>query len=115
MCATAQTIADFGSEYWAGTPTDEGMNLREAKILGALAKLAGLRVAIGSYISHSSVLEMEMAESTFLREITGGNFGVHNREPDLERVRTCQHAASEVIVRIRRSRLADLRGIRRRG
>jgi hypothetical protein len=89
MCVTAQTIADFGSEYWAGTPTDEGMNLREAKILGGLTKLAGLRVAIGSYISNSSVQEMEAAESTFLRAITGGDFGVHIENPTLN---GCVHA-----------------------
>jgi hypothetical protein len=113
-CAAAQEAADLASEYWSGSSTDQGMALREAKILGYIAKMAGLRVLLGAHGSSSAVREMEIAERVFLRHTTGGEFGVHNRTPEPQRVLQCQRAAADFTVTVRRARLSDLRGLRRR-
>jgi hypothetical protein len=115
LCTTAQDAADLASDYWSGTAHDAGMSLREAKILAHLAKMAGLRVLLANYGSQSAIHEMEVAESSFLRQTTGGNFGVHNRQSEPQRVLACQRAASDFVVAVRRTRLADLRGFWRRG
>jgi hypothetical protein len=115
LCAAAQHGADLASEYWTGTVMDDGMALREAKIFASLRKMAGFRVLLQGYGSRSTVQEMQLAESHFLRGTTGGNFGVHNRVAEPQKVLECQAAAADFIVAIRRARLADLRGFWRRG
>jgi hypothetical protein len=114
LCTTAQEAADLASSYWAGGAQDDGMPLREAKIFAQLAKMAGLRVLLETYGSESSIREMQVAESLFLRQTTGGDFGVHNRTAQPQRIFACQRAAADFVVAIRRARLADLRGFWRR-
>jgi hypothetical protein len=114
LCETALATADLAAEYWQGTAQDDGMALREAKIMGALRRIAGLRVMLSDYTSASSVNELEVAEQNFVREVSGGQFGVHNRTADLQRIISCQHVANELVLRARRARLRDLRGWRRR-
>lgn len=110
LCAVVLDTAALASEYWAGSARDEGMRLLEAKIQGHLIKIAGLRVMLSGYISNSASREMERAESLFIRQTTGGDFGVHDRTTDLQRVVGCQCAAAELIVAIRTARLKDWRG-----
>jgi hypothetical protein len=114
LCLTAQDAADLASDYWSGTALDEEMNLREAKILAHLAKMAGLRVLLSGYGSQATSREMEVSESIFLRQTTGGAFGVHNRTAEPQRILACQRAAADFVVAVRRARLNDLRGFWRR-
>lgn len=110
LCSIILETADIAAIYWAGTAADEGMRLSEAKVSAYLMRIAGIRVLLTEDISGSAVNEIQIAESNFLREVSGGQFGVHNRESDIERIARCQFAASELILAARRARLRDLRG-----
>jgi hypothetical protein len=113
LCDTAEKIADLGSEYWAAAAqADPALKLKESKIVAAFSMLAGLRVMLSDLISEKGSSELREAEQRFFREVTGGDFGVHNRQASVEKVVSCQHEASRFIVAVRRSRLADLRGFR---
>jgi hypothetical protein len=114
ICTAISDTANLASEYWAGDAKDEGMKLREAKIKGQLLRVAGLRVLLSPYGSQSASNEMAEAESRFIRQTTGGDFGVHNRVSEHDRVITCQCAAAELIIAVRRARLQDIRGVRTR-
>jgi hypothetical protein len=50
------------------------------------------------------------AEMAFIRETTGGEFAVHNRTVSAVRAASAQHAASALIVEIRRARMQALQG-----
>src|SRR5687767_5864046 len=56
--------------------------IEEAKIQSAIAKIAGLRVLLEGFTSKAMVAELRSAEAAFLREATGGDFGVHNGTAD---------------------------------
>lgn len=111
LCAGIQEIANLAAEYWAGTPQDVGMNIREAQIVASLKRIAGLRVLLSEFVSNAATAELEAAEATFFRAVTGGNFGVHNRTAESIRIPRCYSEAAAMIVTVRRSRLRDLRGL----
>jgi hypothetical protein len=115
LCSTILDTADLASDYWSGSAADEGMRLCESKIVASLKRIGGLRVILSQYISRSAHNELAQAESALLRETTGGNFGVHNRQPDPQKILSCQAVASDCVITIRRARMSDLRGFRRRG
>ena len=100
LCAIVADTADLASDYWNKDQTNDA-RLEEAKIMSGLAKVAGLRVLLESFTSSATGRELQLAEAVFLRETTGGNFGVHDRTADLDRVSGCQHAAAMFIVVIR--------------
>lgn len=114
LCTTTQEIAGLAAEYWADTPQAPGMNVREAQIFAFMRRIAGLRVLLSEFVSRTSHSEIVAAEAFLIRSVTGGDFGVHNRTADNERVLASQYAAAEMILAARRSRLRDLRGLWRR-
>jgi hypothetical protein len=115
LCESVLDTAVLAAEYWEGTAQDAGMRLREAKILSSLRRIAGLRVLLSDFVSASAQREMEVSESAFIREVSGGQFGVHNRTADVQRIMGCHFIATELILTARRARLRDLRGLWMRG
>lgn len=114
LCVAIVDTANLAAEYWSEDAQSQGASLCEAKIRSHLIKIAGLRVILADHVSRSTSREMEVAESAFIRQTTGGQFGAHNRTADMQRVIGCHCAAAELIVAIRRARLRDLQGLRRR-
>jgi hypothetical protein len=110
LVTTVLDTADLASEYWSKDAQAAGVALCEAKIRAQLIKIAGFRVLLTDHVSASAAREMERAESLFIRQTTGGQFGVHNRVPEMQRIVGCQFSASELTVAIRRARLHDLKG-----
>lgn len=113
LCDLIAETAEVASGYWAKNQTNDAY-LEEARITAGLARIAGLRVLLEGFTSSASVGEMRSAEATFLRDATGGNFGVHNRTADLRRAGGCHHSGAHFIVAVRRARMYDLRGWRQR-
>jgi hypothetical protein len=111
LCTATHEIASLAAAYWAGTPQDPSMNVREAQIIASMRRIAGLRVLLSEFVSRASDAEIVAAEAFFIRSVTGGDFGVHNRTADSERMLACQYAAAEMVLAARRSRLLDLRGL----
>ena len=114
LCSAAVEIADLAADYWQGTAQDLGISLREAKIIAHLRKIAGLRVLLANYISASAMEELQLTETAFFREVSGGQFGVHNRTAESQRIIGCQSVAAELMLTARRARLRDLEGLWRR-
>lgn len=114
LCAMIDSAAEFGSDYWSIDQSVTGALINEAKLQAQLMKIAGLRASLESEMSQSSIAELRRAESVFLREATGGNFGVHNRVSDLFRAIATRHSAAQFVVAIRAARMRDLRGWQRR-
>ena len=79
-----------------------------------LAIIAGLRALLEGFTSSAAIDELRSAEAAFLREITGGDFGVHSRVANLQRATACHHSAAHFIIAIRRARMYDLRGWKQR-
>jgi hypothetical protein len=113
LCNSVAETADLASGYWAENQTNNAY-LEEARITAGLVRIAGLRVLLEGFTSSASVGELRSAEATFLRNVTGGDFGVHNRTANLERAAGCHHSAASFIVTVRRARIYDLRGWRQR-
>jgi hypothetical protein len=114
LCQVVSDTAELASEYWQGTAQDPGMAVREARILASTRRIAGLRVLLIDHVSAAALTEIQAAESAFLREVSGGQFGVHNRVPDFQRIISTRSAGVELILTARRARLRDLRGMWRR-
>jgi hypothetical protein len=115
LCEAALNTADLAAEYWQGAAQDAEMSLREAKILASLRRVAGLRVLLSDHMSASAMRDMQITESAFIREVSGGQFGVHNRTADTQRIMRSHFAATELILTARRARLRALRGLWTRG
>src|SRR5262249_52108587 len=99
-------VAELSSDYWCTDYTSSSAKLLfEARIRAGLARIAGLRALLESGLSRSGCAELQSAESDFLRETTGGDFGVHNRASDLSRMIACQFTAAAFVVNIRRARM----------
>jgi hypothetical protein len=113
LCDLDVATADIASVYWAKDQTNEAY-LQEARITATLGRIAGLRVLLESFTSTASASELRSAEATFLRDATGGDFGVHNRTANLGRAAGCHHSAAHFNVAIRRARMYDLRGWKQR-
>jgi hypothetical protein len=109
MCQIIEDTTAVSSAYWMKAQSAE-CSVEEAQIRAGLAKIAGLRVLLEGYTSNVSTRELRAAEAAFLRETTGGDFGVHNRTADIERATGCYYSAAAFIVAIRQGRMNDLRG-----
>lgn len=114
LCSSILETADLAADYWGSNAQDEGMLQRQAAIQGQIAKMAGLRSLLSAYVSRSCARELAQAESIFIRQTTGGEFGVHNRTAEPQRIVECHCGAADFVVAIRRARLSDLKGFRRR-
>ncbi|MBN9440349.1 hypothetical protein [Bosea sp. (in: a-proteobacteria)] len=114
LYAEIKLAADDATIYWQTEPAADDIVLKSARTLAALARLDGLRSAIASHLSVSASKEMAAAGSEFMREATGGDFGVHNRNPDILRAARIQQQASAYAVAVRKARMEDLKGLRRR-
>jgi len=108
MCECIGRTADLAAEYWfAETVTKQ----QEAEVLAGLSRIAGMRVMLGPVISASATSELRASESLFLRQTTGGNFGVHNRTSDINRAMACIHQGAHFVNAVRTARLRDLQGM----
>jgi hypothetical protein len=107
-------VAACASDYWQLAHTDPKVKIEGVKVRAGMARLDGLRSALRSVISASATEEIAIASSTFLRSCTGGDFGVHNRAPDILRASEILLVAASFSVAIRSARMKDMEGWRRR-
>lgn len=114
FCDIVAKTADVASEYWRVDQIHPDAQLNEVKLRSGLARIAGLRVLLEGELSGTSTKELRAAEVAFLRQTTGGEFGVHNRTADLTRFAGSQFSAANFVVAARQARMRDLRGFRQR-
>jgi hypothetical protein len=109
LCAEISKLADYGSEYWLTAQTDTKIPVLQARISSGLVRIATIRVTLGGFVSGLSGDRLIELERNFVRQMTGGDFGVHNRVESQANAAATQHAASALVIEIRRSRLATFR------
>lgn len=114
LVSQIDAAATAAQAYWQKPPTDSEIRLAAAKVRAAIARIDGLLSALSPFLSSPANKEMVTVASQFLREATGGDFGVHNRPEDLNRSMQVLLMAAEYTVVVRRARMRDLEGWRRR-
>jgi hypothetical protein len=117
ICKEANEVAILARDYWIKSAQEvaQGVEaLLATDIKVRMLKIAGLRTMIEQMLSQSATKELIRAEQLLLREITGGNFGVHNRNLDIERARSVLYEASNFTVAVRSARMNDIKGWRQR-
>lgn len=107
-------VATTAAAYWQLDYTDPTVKIEGTKVRAGLARLDGLRSALRNVMSLSATNEISIAASDFLRSCTGGDFGVHNRQTDVIRASEILLVAASFCVAIRRARMQDVEGWRRR-
>ena len=107
-------VATTASAYWQLDYADPIVKIEGTKVRAGLARLDGLRSALQNVMSVPATNEISGAASDFLRACTGGNFGVHNRQTDVIRASEILLVAASFCVAIRRARMQDVEGWRRR-
>jgi hypothetical protein len=104
ICADIRAVADLASDYWLKPPAND-LKPVEARIAARIRLIEELRSAT-SYVAPEINSDAVLAASQeFLREVTGGDFGVHNRDQDFDRACNAQHLATRFIATIRRTRI----------
>jgi hypothetical protein len=108
------STAISATDYWAAKATDPDLKIKAAKVMAGIARINGLTSTLAEFISGPASKEIALESSRFLRTATGGNFGVHNRDDDINRAAEILSAAALFAIECRRARLRDLKGLRRR-
>jgi hypothetical protein len=106
LCTEIMKLADLASEYWITPQTDAKIPVLQARISSGLVRIATIRVTLSYFVKGLGDDRIVNLESNFVRETTGGDFGVHNRAISQASAAAAQHAGSALVVEIRRSRLA---------
>lgn len=114
LCDEIDRVANLASSYWQLPPSHQDVPILAAKVNAGLFKIAGLRAALSDFVSASASKEMAEAESILLRNTTGEGFGVHNRVEDLQTATQVFRTAATYTVAVRKARLKDIKGYRRR-
>ncbi|QOZ09565.1 hypothetical protein [Bradyrhizobium sp. CCBAU 51765] len=107
LCAEITKLADLASEYWITPQADAKIPVLQARISSGLVRIATMRVTLSKFVLGLADERLVDLESSFVRQATGGDFGVHNRAPSQSTAAAAQHAGSALVVEIRRSRLAS--------
>jgi hypothetical protein len=110
LCAEIAKLADFGSEYWLLPQTDDKVPVLQARLTSGMLRIATIRVSLAGLVKGLGNDRIVQAEMVFIRETTGGDFGVHNRAVSAAYAASAQHSASALIVEIRRARMQALQG-----
>jgi hypothetical protein len=107
LCEEIRQTAELGSEYWL-VSEDAARPIAATRIQTRVTLLEGLRHLAGRDAPELLDTEVSVQAGRYLRTLTGGDFGVHNRVPDIERAREIQRAASAYIREVRRARLGAI-------
>lgn len=117
LCNHVSTAGELANLYWKSDQKElhsaKEVDL-ETKILAKLHAIGSLRVAIEKDISASAKDSLAQAEASLMRELTGGDFGIHNRTADIQRAKASIMQAAMCVTTIRAARLEDMRGWRQR-
>lgn len=105
---------NIAHEYWKTEYTDELIELKSVQVQASIARIDGIRSTLAKFVSWSASNEISEAASKFLRETTGGSFGVHNRRKDITRAKSGLLASVAFSNACRRAQLMDLQGWKRR-
>jgi hypothetical protein len=114
MCKVVGDTAKLAQEYWLLNQQEITDQLLATKIVSAQSKLSEMRLRLEEFISKRSANEIVAAEQDFQRNLTGGDFGVHNRVRDFERAKITIFSAHKYETAIRMSRLGDIKGLWRK-
>jgi hypothetical protein len=109
-----KAAGEQASEYWRMPQISPDLNIRATAIQSTIARIDGTRSTLAEFMSPRANEEIAAHAATFLRQATGGNFGVHNREAEESRAAAAQLAAANYAVWSRRARMRDLKGWFRR-
>ena len=110
MCRTLSELSQMGQNYWLTDQAAQTDHLLATKIQSSQMKLSEMRLKLEGFISKVATREIVESEQKFQREISGGNFGVHNRLEDIERARRVIYSGQSYETTIRMSRLHDMKG-----
>jgi hypothetical protein len=102
-CADIRSVADLATDYWNKPATNE-LRPTEARIAARIRLIMELRQAIAAAAPEIGSERLTEVAQDFLRTVTGGDFGVHNRVQDAERACAVQYVATRFIGEIRRAR-----------
>ena len=105
ICADIRSVADLASDYWIRDASNDLLPLA-VRIQARIRLIEELRQATAAVAPELTTPPVGEASQEFLRIATGGDFGVHNRPPEIGRASDVQNAATRYIVRVRRARLA---------
>jgi hypothetical protein len=114
LCNSAFDAAELGQDYWLKDQKDIDNELIGTKITAKLQKLALMRVKLEKFLSLESSSAIIDQEQRLQRSITGGDFGVHNRNADVSRAKEIIFSVHSYDTTVRMARLDDLKGLWRR-
>jgi hypothetical protein len=105
LCKAVLDAGLIAADYWATDFTSKVRELRiaEAKILGAQSLIDGLYAEMRIRLRERDAEGMDHLMSELLDALTGGEFTVQSRQPDIPRVQRAAQSASSVIVALRRA------------
>lgn len=108
LCSEISKVADLASDYWTRPQTDPSIPVLQAKITSGLLRIASIRVTLETFVSGLGDPGLVDLEQRLIREATGGDFAVHNRQISADSAAATQHAGSALMLAVRKSRLAAL-------
>lgn len=108
LCTDIIKLADLGSEYWVTPQADTKIPVLQARVSSGLMRIAAIRVSLSEIVKGLANERLIQSEANFIRTMTGGDFGVHSRIPSVQIAAHVQHAASALIVQIRKARMEAL-------
>lgn len=104
LCKAIWDVGQLAAEYWSknfGTAADQAVS--EAKLFAAQILVDGLYADFRGYLPTQDQHALDEALADLLDALTGGEFSVPNRAPDIGRLNKSAQAASATIVAIRRT------------
>lgn len=104
-------LTKLASEYWQKDQSAISDQLLGIKILASQTKLSEIRGRLEAFLSVDSAKRIVVRESEFMRSLSGGDFGVHNRTADIERARMLILNAARYESEVRMAHLSDLKGM----
>ena len=106
ICADIRALSDIGTDYWTKDQGQAELGPVEAKIQSRRLQIEELRAFVARDAPEISGEDVVLASAAYLRDLTGGDFGVHNRVVSLERARAVQYSGARYVNAIRKARLA---------
>lgn len=117
LLVSIQTAADQATEYWLLAPSDAVKETvakcaaLEARIMGYSERLEAHIDAARPHLRKIDTLGMEIPWSSFLNDLTGGQFANPQRDSDLVRAQGVQYSAAILIRDLRMAADRRLLGV----
>lgn len=100
ICNDVRSICDFSCDYWSQDQSHKLIPV-EVKIQTRIMYLSRISVKASELSPELQNYHVKKLMQHFARTVTGGDFGVHNRTSDTNRIRDIFHSANNLAVEIR--------------